>query len=111
MQMEAIIPNGTREVLSLVSQFDFNWHNNYVYADEAAPLLPKGTVLAFKAWYDNTSGLQGNPDPNQWVGLGDRTVDKMGHAWGNVTYLNDEDYEAAVAERNAMNEQTSDGGD
>ena len=77
MQMEAILPDGSRQMLSLVSKFDFNWHNNYVYADHAAPLLPKGTVLAFKAWYDNTSGLRGNPDPNQWVGWGDRTVDEM----------------------------------
>jgi hypothetical protein len=99
MQMEAILPTGERQVLSLVSKFDFNWHNNYVYADHAAPLLPKGTVLAFKAWYDNTAGLRGNPDPNQWVGWGDRTVDEMGHAWVNVTYLDDTDYEDAVAER------------
>lgn len=101
MQMEAIFPDGDRQVLSLVSKFDFNWHNNYVYADHAAPLLPKGTVLAFKAWYDNTAGLRGNPDPNQWVGWGDRTVDEMGHAWVNVTYLDDLDFEAAVAEREA----------
>ena len=99
MQMEAILPDGGRQVLSLVSKFDFNWHNNYVYADDAAPLLPKGTVLAFKAWYDNTAGLRGTPDPNQWVGWGDRTVDEMGHAWVNVTYLDDADFEEAVAER------------
>ncbi len=101
MQMEAILPDGERRVLSLVSKFDFNWHNNYVYADDAAPLLPKGTVLAFKAWYDNTAGLRGNPDPNQWVGWGDRTVDEMGHAWVNVTYLDDADFEAATVEREA----------
>ncbi len=106
MQMEAILPDGGRQVLSLVSKFDFNWHNNYVYADDAAPLLPKGTVLAFKAWYDNTAGLRGNPDPNQWVGWGDRTVDEMGHAWVNVTYLDDADFEAAVAERKSGSERT-----
>ena len=99
MQMEAILPTGERRMLSLVSKFDFNWHNNYVYADHVAPLLPKGTVLAFKAWYDNTAGLRGNPDSNQWVGWGDRTVDEMGHAWVNITYLDDADFEATVAER------------
>ncbi|HIE91543.1 MAG TPA: hypothetical protein EYQ83_01225 [Acidobacteria bacterium] len=108
MQMEAILPDGERRVLSLVSKFDFNWHNNYVYADDAAPLLPKGTVLAFKAWYDNTAGLRGNPDPNQWVGWGDRTVDEMGHAWVNVTYLDDADFEAATAERAATLETATD---
>ena len=28
-----------------------------------------------------------NPDPNQWVGWGDRTVDEMAHNWVDVTYL------------------------
>ena len=45
MSMEAILPNGTTQMLSHVNNFNFNWHNNYVYADDAAPLLPKGTIL------------------------------------------------------------------
>jgi mono/diheme cytochrome c family protein len=101
MQMEAILPDGSRQVLSLVSDYDFNWHNNYVYADDAAPLLPKGTVLLFKTWYDNTANKKGNPDPNQWVGWGDRTVDEMGHAWVNITYLSDEDFKSELEARKA----------
>ena len=42
-----------------------------------------------------------NPDPEQWVGWGDRTVDEMAHAWVDVTYLEQEDYEMQVAERAA----------
>ena len=110
MQMEAILPNGTRQVLSLVSDYDFNWHNNYVYADDVAPLLPKGTVLLFKTWYDNTASKKGNPDPNQWIGWGDRTVDEMGHAWVNVTYLNDEDFKAEVEKRKAADVEGTTGG-
>jgi len=110
MQLTAITPNGRSQVLSRVSDFNFNWHNNYVFADEAAPLLPKGTVIEVKSWWDNTSANRANPDPDQWVGWGDRTVDEMGHAWVNVTYLDDEDYEAAVAERDARAETTSGGG-
>ncbi len=102
MQMTAILPDGTSRVLGRVSDFNFNWHNNYVYADHAAPLLPKGTVLHLKSWYDNTSANRANPDPNQWVGYGDRTVDEMGHAWVNVTYLDDDDFAAAVAEREVL---------
>ena len=102
MQMTAILPDGTTRVLSRVSDFNFNWHLNYVYADHAAPLLPKGTVLHLKSWYDNTSANRANPDPNQWVGYGDRTVDEMGHAWVNVTYLDDDDFAAALAEREAL---------
>jgi hypothetical protein len=106
MSMEAILPDGSKQMLSAVSDYDFNWHNNYVYADDVAPLLPKGTVLKFTTWYDNTAAKRGNPDPNQWVGWGDRTVDEMGHAWVNVTYLNDEDFKLEVEKRKAIASDT-----
>ena len=43
-----------REVLNSVPQYRFNWHINYVYAKDAAPVLPKGTVIKTTAWHDNT---------------------------------------------------------
>ena len=89
MSIEAILPNGQTQMLSYVNNFNFNWHNSYVYADEAAPLLPKGTILV-TAWHDNTANNKANPDPTQWVGSGDRTVDEMAHAWINVTFMSDE---------------------
>jgi len=101
MSMEAILPNGQRQMLSQISDFNFNWHTNYVYADDVAPLLPKGTVLHFQTWYDNTANNKANPDPNQWVGWGDRTVDEMGHAWLNITYFNDAEFKAEQARRTA----------
>jgi hypothetical protein len=101
MMMEAILPTGTTEVLSLVSNYQFNWHNNYVYADDAAPLLPKGTVLRFTSWHDNTKDNPDNPDPTQWVGWGDRTVDEMAHAWVNITYLTDEELKEEQEKRKA----------
>jgi hypothetical protein len=99
MSMEAVTPDGKTQVLSLVSNYQFNWHNNYIYAEEAAPILPKGTVLRFTSWHDNTRNNKDNPDPDQWVGWGDRTVDEMAHAWVNITYLSDEDYKAEVEKR------------
>lgn len=93
MSMEAILPDGTTQMLSYVDHFNFNWMNNYIYADDAAPVLPKGTVIHITAWYDNTANNPNNPDPDQWVGYGDRTVDEMGHAWVNVTYISDDDYQ------------------
>lgn len=101
MSMEAILPTGQTMMLSYVDHFSFNWMNNYVYADDAAPLLPKGTILKITSWYDNTAANPNNPDPNQWVGFGDRTVDEMGHAWVNITYMSDEDYQAEVAKKKA----------
>jgi hypothetical protein len=92
MAMEAILPDGTTQMISYVDKFNFNWMTNYIYADESAPVLPKGTVLHFTSWHDNTANNKNNPDPNQWVGWGDRTVDEMAHAWVNVTYISEEDY-------------------
>jgi hypothetical protein len=63
--------------------------------DNTKPLLPKGTVLVFTAWHDNTDKNPNNPDPRQWVGWGDRTVDEMAHAWVDVTYLSQADFDAA----------------
>jgi hypothetical protein len=97
MAVEAILPDGTVETISYVDHFNFNWMINYIYADDAAPAFPKGTTIHVTAWYDNTSANPNNPDPDQWVGFGDRTVDEMGHAWMNVTYISDQEYSAWAA--------------
>ncbi len=94
MLLEAILPDGTKRTISYVDHFNFNWMTNYIFADDAAPVLPKGTIIHVVAWYDNTAANKNNPDPTQWVGWGDRTVDEMGHAWVNVTYISEEDYQA-----------------
>ena len=109
MSLEAILPSGRRRLLSHVGDFNFNWHNSYVYTDEAAPLLPKGTLMKVTAWYDNTAANRSNPDPNVWVGSGSRTADEMGHAWVNVTYFDNDEYEAEVAKREAAQSQTGSG--
>lgn len=100
MSMEAIYPNGSREVLAFVDNYQWNWQINYVFDEDAAPLVPKGTMIVTTAWHDNTTGNPYNPDPNQWVGWGDRTVDEMAHNWVDVTYLGQEEYERMLAERN-----------
>lgn len=101
MSMEAILPNGQVRMLSYVDHFDFNWHVNYVYTDESAPVLPAGTVLHLTAWHDNSEANRANPDPTQWVGWGQRSFDEMYHAHVNMTYLTDEDYAQIIAERGA----------
>jgi len=107
MSLEAVLPDGTRQMLSFVRNFTFYWMNNYVYADEATPLLPKGTVLHVTAWHDNTVANKDNPDPNQWVGWGDRTVDEMAHAWVNISYLSDADFKAEVEKRKTNDSKTA----
>ena len=102
MSMEAILPDGTTEMISYVDRFNFNWMINYVYADDSAPVLPAGTVLKITAWHDNTAGNKDNPDPNQWVGWGERTVDEMSHAWVNVTPISEQDYQTYLAKKKSI---------
>ena len=107
MKVEAILPDGGREIISYVGNFNFNWMTNYIYTDDAAPVFPKGTVIQVSAWYDNTKANKDNPDPDQWVGYGDRTVDEMAHAWMNVVYLDDDEYKALLDERKAKSTRTT----
>ena len=97
MQVEAILPNGATQTISYVKDFNFNWMTNYIFTDEASPVFPKGTIIKVSAYYDNTKANKSNPDPEQWVGYGDRTVDEMAHAWMNVVYLTDAEYAERVA--------------
>ena len=92
MEVDAILPDGTTQVVSYIGNFNFNWMTNYIFTDEAAPVFPKGTIIHVTAWHDNTRANKNNPDPDQWVGYGDRTVDEMAHGWMNITYISDEDY-------------------
>ena len=45
------------------------------------------------------AGNRSNPDPRNWVGYGQRTIDEMAFAWVTWTYLEEEDYKAMVADR------------
>jgi len=105
MQVEAILPDGRNEVISYVSDFNFNWMTNYIFEDDAAPVFPKGTIIHVSAYYDNTRNNKDNPDPDQWVGYGDRTVDEMAHAWMNVVYLTDAEYQERVAKKKTTTER------
>ena len=99
MSMQAIYPDGHKETLAFVDNFQWNWQNNYVFAADAAPLLPKGTTLVVTAWHDNTDANPSNPDSRQWVGWGDRTVDEMAHDWSDITYLDQEYFDQLVEQR------------
>jgi hypothetical protein len=110
MTVEAIDPATNRTtILSSVDHFDFNWHINYVYADEEAPLLPAGTVLHLIGVHDNTAANRRNPDPNMWVGFGERSVDDMLQVWLDIVYLDDAEFQRLVDERKGKTSTT--GGD
>jgi mono/diheme cytochrome c family protein len=89
--LEAIYPTGRVETLSC-ARFRFNWHLNYVYRDDAAPLLPSGTVLHSIMWHDNSAKNPFNPDPDAQITYGQRTIDEMASAWISWYYMSDEDF-------------------
>ncbi len=99
MTLEAIKLDNTTEILSSVDHFNFNWHVNYIYADDAAPLLPAGTVLHMIGIHDNTAANPHNPDPSVWAGFGERSVDDMLQVWLDIVYLDDAEYSRLVEER------------
>ena len=93
-------PAGVKiETASCVDRFKFDWHVVYEYADDVAPIVPAGTILHVISLYDNTSGHRGNPDPSNWTGWGNRTIDEMGFSWINWYYLTEEEYKQATARR------------
>jgi hypothetical protein len=98
--LEAIYPTGRVETLSC-AKFRFNWHLNYVYSDDAAPLLPAGTVLHSIMWHDNTAANPFNPDPDAQITYGQRTIDEMGSAWLSWYYMSDEDFKKETDARRA----------
>ena len=98
--LEIFYPETRRtEVVSMVSNWSAVWHQSHMYGDDVAPLVPAGAVLILKQWYDNTANNPNNPDPDQWVGYGSRTVDEMSHAWIAVTHLDEEGYQKLLEER------------
>lgn len=109
MTLEAVYPDGRRELLSHVDKYDHNWQISYQYADHAKPVLPAGTVLLLHSLYDNTAKNPINPDPDQWVGFGARGVDEMSHAWIGITYIDQDEYERLIAAHETQLPETAGG--
>jgi hypothetical protein len=109
MCMEAIYPDvrpdsarpgpARTETLSCVSNYQFGWHITYPYAEDVQPLLPAGTVIHVTAWHDNTPANKYNPNPRNWVGYGQRTIDEMSFAWVSLFYIDEKDYTQRVEAR------------
>ena len=103
--LELIYPTGgssAKTELVSCANFNYNWHLVYNYSDDAAPLVPKGTILHVISWHDNSAGNRFNPDPKNWVGDGQRTIDEMGFAWIGWYDLTDAEYKNQLEARNAL---------
>jgi Flp pilus assembly protein TadD len=76
----AELPNGARQSLIRIKDWDINWQASYTY-EKPVP-LPAGTKLAMRITYDNSPGNPRNPhSPPRRVKAGNRSEDEMGHVW------------------------------
>jgi len=103
MALEAIYPDRRVELLSYVPRFDVMWQITYAYKNP--PVFPAGTVLHQTSWHDNSANNKRNPDPTNWVGSGNRTIDEMSIGHIDFIYLSDEDYAAELRARQARTTQ------
>ena len=105
--LEAVYQDGRVQPLSC-ADWDFGWHIAYNYADHAAPLLPKGTMLHVTSWHDNSQANKWASDPRNWVGWGNRSTDDMALAHMNWYELTDEEYAAELDKRLAARTTNND---
>jgi hypothetical protein len=80
--------------------YDHNWVRTYAYADDAMPLLPKGTILHIVGVLDTSPANKNLPDGRNWSGGGRRSVSNMFHnTLGTYIELTEEQFEREMAER------------
>jgi hypothetical protein len=72
---EVQFPDGTREVLLDVPQYDFNWQTRYVLEEPRE--FPAGTRMICTAVFDNSEDNLANPDPDDTVKWGDQSWEEM----------------------------------
>ncbi len=90
------------QTLSCVG-YDHNWVRGYSYADDVAPLLPKGTILHIVGYMNNSPSNKNVPDPRNWQGSGNRSIANMFIDLGNRVALTDEQFQAEMRQRVAQN--------
>lgn len=81
--------------------YDHNWVKQYIYEDDAAPLLPKGTILHLIGFLDTTPANKNPADPRNWAGGGRRSVSNMFIDLGYSVSLTEEQFQAEMAKRRA----------
>ena len=87
IQAWAALPDGTKETLIHIPQWNLNWQAVYRYASPVR--LPKGATVSFRYVYDNSEQNALNPNhPPARVVAGNRSSDEMCHLWLQVLPVN-----------------------
>ncbi|XOV84875.1 MAG: hypothetical protein ACFHXK_07065 [bacterium] len=95
-QFELWQPDGTKEVILSVPNYDFNWQRTYEF------VVPKqveaGTRLVHTTWYDNSAANSANPDASREVPWGLQSWDEMLYGAFSYTWV-DESTQAPIHDR------------
>lgn len=75
----AVYPDGKRETLLHVPNYDFAWQQTYTY--KQPKFLPAGTRVEVSMWFDNSTDNAWVHDPHRAVGWGSMTLDEMNIGW------------------------------
>ena len=73
--------------------------SSQAYADHAAPLIPKDTILRVTGYFDTTAANKNVADGRNWSGLGHRSIDQMLINLTQGIYLTEEQFAQELAER------------
>jgi hypothetical protein len=79
MQIFADLPDGRRQILLSVPDYEFNWQFTYRARDPI--YLPKGTRIEVHGHFDNSANKRGNPDPTKVVRWGSASENEMMDGW------------------------------
>jgi hypothetical protein len=88
--------------------YDHNWVKQYVYEDDTAPLLPKGTIVHLIGFLDTTKDNKNLADSRNWAGGGRRSVSNMFIDLGYSVSLTEEQFQAEMAKRRARMKSRND---
>ena len=90
MTFFANYPDGKREILLQIPNYNFEWQIGYVCPEPPDEVrIPAGTELAAIAHFDNSKFNPYNPDPKYKVPRGDQSYDEMFN--GFIFYVHDKD--------------------
>ena len=93
MKAEATLPDGSKQPLIWIRDWDFNWQDRYTY--KRPFLLPKGTRLDVTLTYDNSSDNPRNPiNPPRRAIFGEQSLDEMGTVGFEVEVMRKGDLDA-----------------
>ena len=78
-----VYPDGREQLLFEVPRYRFDWQERYVLTESLK--IPKGSMLKYKAVFDNSADNPLNPNPDKEVYWSEQSWDEMSLGWIEYT--------------------------